>query len=110
LKGALTKSALRGKALFESTRTGCSTCHPPGRFTHLRSYDVGTRASYDKLTDQFDTPTLVELWRTAPYLHDGSAATVREVLTTRHAHDRHGRASNLSRRQLEHLCAYLLAL
>jgi hypothetical protein len=110
LKGALNKSALRGKALFESTRTGCSTCHPPGLLTDLRSYDVGTRASYDKLTDKFDTPTLVELWRTAPYLHDGSAATVLEVLTMRNAHDRHGRASNLSRRQLDDLCAYLLSL
>jgi mono/diheme cytochrome c family protein len=109
-KGALSPSARRGKALFESARTGCSTCHPPGLFTDLRAYDVGTRASCDKPSEQFDTPTLVELWRTAPYLHDGSAATVRDVLTTRNAGDRHGRTAKLSRRQVEDLCAYLLSL
>jgi DNA-binding beta-propeller fold protein YncE len=110
VNGNLSRSALRGKALFESARTGCFTCHPPGLFTDLRSYDVGTRGSYDKAGDKFDTPTLVELWRTAPYLHDGSAATIREVLTTRKPHDQHGRTSSLSRRQIEDLCAYLLSL
>jgi hypothetical protein len=110
VNGALTASARRGKALFESARTGCSTCHPPGLFTDLQSYDVGTRASHGNASDQFDTPTLVELWRTAPYLHDGSAATVQDVLTTRNPGDRHGRTSHLSRRQIEDLCDYLLSL
>ena len=110
LNGTLTASARRGKALFESARTGCSICHPPGLFSDLQSYDVGTRANYDKISDKFDTPALVELWRTAPYLHDGSAATVRDVLTTRNTLDQHGRTSNLSRRQIEDLCAYLLSL
>ena len=110
VNGNLTRSALRGKALFESARTACSTCHPPGLFTDLRSYDVGTRGPYDKASDRFDTPTLVELWRTAPYLHDGSASTIREVLTTCNRHDKHGRTSSLSRRQIEDLCAYLLSL
>ena len=109
-RGALTTSALRGKALFESARTGCSTCHPPGLSTDLQSYDVGTRGPYDKADGKFDTPTLVELWRTAPYLHNGSAATVRDVLTTGNPQDRHGKTSSLSRRQIEDLCAYLLSL
>jgi cytochrome c peroxidase len=106
----LTASALRGKVLFESARTGCSTCHPPGLFTDLKSYNVGTSGPYDKSGDKFDTPTLVELWRTAPYLHDGSAATIRDVLTTGNLHDRHGKTSSLSRRRIEDLCAYLLSL
>lgn len=108
--GALTPSALRGKALFESARTGCSSCHPGALFTDLKSYDVGTRAACDKPSDEFDTPSLVELWRTAPYLHDGSAATVRDVLTKHNPDDRHGRTSKLSRRQIDDLCAYLLSL
>jgi hypothetical protein len=110
VRGALSAPARRGKMLFESAQTGCSTCHPPGLFTDLQSYDVGTRAPGDKASDKFDTPTLVELWRTAPYLHDGSAATVLDVLTTRNPHDRHGRTSKLSRRQLEDLSAYLLSI
>jgi DNA-binding beta-propeller fold protein YncE/mono/diheme cytochrome c family protein len=108
--GALSAPARRGKMLFESAQTGCSTCHPPGLLTDLQPYDVGTRAPGDKASDKFDTPTLVELWRTAPYLHDGSAATVLEVLTTRNPNDRHGRTSKLSHRQIDDLCAYLLSL
>ncbi len=53
------------------------------------------RASCDKPTDRFDTPRLVEVWRTAPYLHDGHWLTVKELLTV----GKHG----LSREQLEKL-------
>jgi hypothetical protein len=53
---------------------------------------------------------LIELWRTAPYLHDGSAATVRDVLTTRNPRDRHGQTSDLSKQEINDLCAYLLSL
>ena len=53
---------------------------------------------------------LVECWRTAPYLHDGSAATMREVLTTKRAGDRHGRTSQLSAREIEELAGYVLSL
>jgi DNA-binding beta-propeller fold protein YncE len=106
--GKLSDSAERGNTVF--TRAGCATCHPPGLFTDLHQYDVGTRRSFDRPTDKFDTPTLVELWRTAPYLHDGSAATVRDVLTTRNSHDRHGKTAALSDREINDLCTYLLSL
>lgn len=89
---------------------GCATCHPPGLFTDLKPYDAGTRGLSDKPADQFDTPTLVECWRTAPYLHDGSAATLREVLTTRNPEDRHGKTSHLTPPQLDDLVEYILSL
>jgi cytochrome c peroxidase len=57
-----------------------------------------------------DTPTLRGLWRTAPYLHDGSAATLREVLTTRNAGDRHGVTSTLSPTDLDDLETFLLSI
>lgn len=41
-------------------------------------HDVGTRGRYD-YHDRFDTPTLVEVWRTAPYLHDGRYVTLKEL-------------------------------
>jgi cytochrome c peroxidase len=106
--GRLSASAQRGAEIFK--RAACNSCHPPGLFTDLRSHDVGTRRAFDKPTDTFDTPTLVELWRTAPYLHDGSAATVREVLTTRNPHDEHGRTSNLLSQEMDDLCEYVLSL
>jgi cytochrome c peroxidase len=85
-------------------------CHPPPLFTDLHQYDVGTCGPRDKPTDRFDTPSLVELWRTAPYLHDGSAASVRDVLTTRNAKGQHGKASGLSKEEMDDLCVYLLSL
>ena len=106
--GRLSKEAGRGKQVF--ARAGCGDCHPPGRFTDLHQYEVGTRRGFDRPADKFDTPTLIELWRTAPYLHDGSAATVRDVLTTRNPQGQHGATSTLSTQELNDLCAYLLSL
>ena len=106
--GKLSEAARRGEGVF--SRAGCVGCHPPPLFTDLHQYDVGTRRSFDKPGDRFSTPTLVEVWRTAPYLHDGSAVTVRDVLTTRNRHDRHGRTSALTAQELDDLCAYVLSL
>jgi cytochrome c peroxidase len=88
-------------------------------FTDLAAYDVGTASAFhglwdaqaaDKPSDRFDTPTLVELWRTAPYLHDGSAATLRETLSVKNPGDRHGRTSHLTKQENDDLVEYLLSL
>src|ERR1035437_3846129 len=83
---------------------------PPAALHGPPPYNVGTRRGFDRPADKFVTPALIELWRTAPYLHDGSAATVRDVLTTRNPRDRHGKTSNLTGKEIEDLCAYLLSL
>jgi YVTN family beta-propeller protein len=102
-KGELSKAARRGKKLFESAQVGCVSCHPNGLFTDLQTYDVGT-------SERFDTPTLVEIWRTAPYLHDGSAATIREVVTSHNRGDQHGKTFHLKPDQIDDLVAYVLSL
>jgi YVTN family beta-propeller protein len=99
-----------GEKIFNSTQAGCSACHPRGLFTDLQHYDVGTQNQTDKPGEAFDTPTLVEIWRTAPYLHDGSAATLREVLVDHNPSDRHGSTSHLTPGQLDALISYLLSL
>lgn len=106
--GKLSQSARRGKRLF--TQAGCAICHPPDLFTDLHSYDVGTQGKFDQATDKFDSPTLIELWRTSPYLHDGSAATVRDVIKNGNITGKHGKTSRLSERDVDDLCAYLLSL
>jgi DNA-binding beta-propeller fold protein YncE/mono/diheme cytochrome c family protein len=106
--GKLTDAARRGKRVF--ALAGCAGCHTPPLFTDLRPHDVGTQGAFDKPTDRFYTPGLVECWRTAPYLHDGSAATIGEVITLRNQHDRHGATSKLSASRIEDLVRYVLSL
>jgi len=107
--GKLSAAAVRGERAFR--KANCSACHPKeSLFTDLQSYDVGTRSGQDRQSEQFDTPSLVEVWRTAPYLHDGSAATIREVLTTRNQRDEHGVTSTLSEQEMADLCEYVLSL
>jgi cytochrome c peroxidase len=108
-KGKLSPAAERGRKVFTDPEVGCAACHAAGLFTDLHSYDVGVRAATDTGAI-FDTPTLVEIWRTAPYLHDGSAAALRDVLTTSNRGDRHGKTSHLAARQIDDLLAYLLSL
>lgn len=78
--GRLSPSAERGRQLFFSDRTGCARCHPAPLYTDQKTHNVGSRGPSD-FSDRFDTPTLVEAWRTAPYLHDGRYVTIKELLT-----------------------------
>lgn len=108
-KGGLSAAAKRGKSIFRRRDTQCAKCHPGPLFTTLKSYDVGTRNPSDTVSE-FDTPSLFELWRTAPFLHDGSARSLQEVLRSRNEGDRHGMTSHLTPAQIDDLVAYLLSL
>jgi mono/diheme cytochrome c family protein len=108
--GQLSKAAARGRKLFFDPKVGCAVCHPADLYTDLKPYDVGTLSRGDKPGEKFFTPTLVEVWRTAPYLHDGSAATMRDVLTTRNRNDQHGKTSRLTDKQIKDLAAFVLSL
>ena len=109
-RGALSPAAERGKALFQDETVGCAPCHRGEFLTDLKFHEVGTAGRYDQPGQRFDTPTLVEVWRTGPYLHDGRAASIREVLTTFNPEDRHGVTSGLSPAQIDDLTEFLLSL
>ncbi|HUT34200.1 MAG TPA: cell surface protein [Planctomycetota bacterium] len=108
--GSLTAAARRGEALFRSPKTGCAACHTGELFTDCKVHEVGTTAPLDGEVKGFDNPSLLELYRTGPYLHDGRAVTLHEVLTKFNQGDRHGRTSHLSKDELDDLVAYLLSL
>ncbi|WP_319592422.1 hypothetical protein [uncultured Draconibacterium sp.] len=95
----MSSKAKRGEKIF--TRKGCVTCHPSPLFTDLLMHDVGTRHEADR-TGQFDTPPLVELWNTGPYLHDGSMDDLMKVIN--HF------APKLSLKDKQDLLEYLLSL
>lgn len=105
--GKLTPAAERGKGVFE--KAGCSECHSGPYHSSLKSYDLGTATGIDK-GKPVDTPTLVEVWRTAPYLHDGRSKTIKDVLTTDNPVDQHGSTKDLSKEELGDLIEYILSL
>ena len=107
--GPLAARAKRGESVFTSSRTQCATCHAPPLYTDRKLHDVGTGdGQAERFGPQFDTPSLRGLFATAPYLHDGTAATVLEVLTTKNPGDRHGVTSHLTAAELNDLEAFLL--
>ena len=79
VEGQLSEAAQRGRELYHSKRVACHRCHPAPLYSDLKSHNVGTRSAHE-LNDRYDTPTLVEVWRTAPYLRDGRYLTVKALL------------------------------
>jgi len=107
--GRLSPTAERGKKLFESHDVGCGKCHPGPLYTDRKMHDVGTRSPFE-YTDRFDTPTLVEVWRTAPYLHDGRYKTVKDLIVEgKHGKSR-GRVEELSDEEIDALAEFVLSL
>ncbi|HUT09696.1 MAG TPA: hypothetical protein VMY42_04310 [Thermoguttaceae bacterium] len=107
--GQLSPAAERGRTLFHSPRVGCHRCHPGPLYTDLRLHDVGTRSPREYST-RFDTPTLVEVWRTAPYLHDGRYTTMKELLVEGEHGLQRGRGDDLSEREIDDLVEFVLSL
>jgi YVTN family beta-propeller protein len=101
-------AAARGRALFEG-KGGCVRCHAGATLQDGRVHDVGTRSPQD-FQDRFDTPSLRGVSRTAPYLHDGRAATLEEIFTRYNPRHRHGAAHRLTAAELRDVIAYLNSL
>ena len=99
----LSKKAKKGKEVFESV--GCNHCHPSPYYTDQKRHEIGVQGEYDH-QNSWDTPTLIEVWRTAPYLHDGRSATIAEVFSV----EKHGLQQKLSDEELEQLVEYVLSL
>ena len=82
---ALSESEWRGMQLFFSERTGCAACHSGFNFSGPVRY-VGGRAVRPALVangvtgGKFRVPTLRNVELTGPYMHDGSIATLDEVI------------------------------
>ncbi len=117
-KGGLTESALRGKDIFFSNETRCATCHSGPFYADSNPkngnimHDVGTGGDdpSEKMEPKYDTPTLLGIYRSAPYLHHGKAATLKDVLTTKNVGDKHGKTSQLSEAQISDLIDFLKSL
>ncbi|MCD6395664.1 MAG: PD40 domain-containing protein [Planctomycetes bacterium] len=106
-KGKLSSAARKGEKIFK--KAGCIECHPAPLYTNLTKYNIGTGKNRE-IDTEFDTPTLVEAWRTRPYFHDGRAVTIKDVLTKFNVDDKHGETSKLSAREISDLAEFILSL
>jgi len=115
----LTPLQERGRKIFFATVTSegkpiprerqCHTCHRPPLFTNRLPSAIGTRGPRDP-TDLFDTPHLLGVSQTAPYLHDGRAKTLEELWTVYQTNDLHGVSGYMNKHQLNELVEYLKTL
>lgn len=115
--GKLSTEAERGKKLFFDKTVGCATCHSGPYYTDSRLqkpflvHDVGTGGGEkEKMPPEYDTPSLLGIYRSPPYFHDGRAKTLMDVLTTANPKDQHGKTSHLSKEDREDLIAFLKSL
>ena len=114
--GTLTPAQERGRKLFYRTVDSlgqpipegnrCAFCHSGPKGTSQKSFDVGTGKSTDN-SGLLDTPQLMNVALTAPYLHDGSAQSLEEIWTVYNPHDQHGRTNDLTKDELNDLVEYL---
>jgi len=93
LSNALNALEKKGLELFRG-KGGCSGCHIGPSFSDERFHNTGVAWRADRLADEgrfavsaierdhgaFKTPTLREIARTAPYMHDGSLAKLEDVV------------------------------
>tara|TARA_B110000263_G_scaffold229885_1_gene223990 strand:- start:152 stop:2026 length:1875 start_codon:yes stop_codon:yes gene_type:complete len=107
--GSLSEEAQRGKALFQSDRTGCVQCHSGPHFTDGKIHDVGTTEEDDRY-DGFNTPSLLGVHRKIRLLHDGREKSLAAVLTEDHAPQHVNGTGSLSDSELTDLIAYLKTL
>lgn len=101
-KSSLTPEEARGREIFHSAETSCSTCHAgEGVWTDGIRRNVGTGGTYD-------TPSLRFLGETSPYMHDGRYETLRELLIA--SDGKMGFTRHLDDTDMSALIAYLKTL
>lgn len=129
-KKALSKEAQRGWDLFRG-KAGCGTCHAGYLFTDLEFHNVGVgmdaaepdtgrlRATKEeKDTGAFKTPTLRGIGQSAPYFHDGRAATLEQAVdamlaggkANKYLDTKNLKKVDLTAKELKDLLAFLRSL
>jgi cytochrome c peroxidase len=81
--GSLSPAAERGQAIFRG-KGHCASCHQGEEYTSAKNYDVKIEADGSPF-DLWNPPSLRGLFDRGPYLHDGRADSLEDVLRTDHA-------------------------
>ena len=97
----LSELAREGRKVFDKLK--CGECHSGTYYTDFKMHRIGDDIEFEK---GWDTPTLREVWRTAPYLFDGRAATMHEVFDVH----KHGIDKKVSKKEIRALTEYVNSL
>jgi YVTN family beta-propeller protein len=98
------------KDVRECARTGLTAGHHPAPlFTDNKMHNIGV-LSWNEADGRYDTPSLIEAYRTSPYLHDGRAVTLEHIFAEHDPEGRHGKANQLTEAELHDLVAFLRSL
>ncbi len=109
--GTLTAQGQAGRLVFAAKN--CAACHAGTNFTNSLNAstlkDIGTikPSSGQRLAGPLpgiDPPTLRDVFRTAPWLHDGSAGTIQQAIQM------HNNVSLMTATELDDVAAYLLQI
>ena len=96
----------RGYNIFSSNRTSCTKCHKPPHYMdnddHITNLVVGS-----DILSSINTPSLLGLRDSSPYLHDGSALDLRQVLQRTKETSGHGDIHHLSNSEIDDLLVFL---
>lgn len=101
VNGELSEKAQRGRKVYEKLK--CDECHSGPYYTDMKMHRIGEDVEFE---NGWDTPTLREVWRTAPYLFDGRAATMKDVFTVH----KHGIDKKVSDKEIDELVEYVNSL
>lgn len=102
------QAVVRGRAIFSSAQTECSSCHgDAGDLPDGAKHDVKSRATGDTRT-KFDTPSLRFVGGSGPWFHDGRYKDLKSLLVK--SDGKMGHTKHLSPSDLGDLEAYLESL
>jgi mono/diheme cytochrome c family protein len=104
----MTAAQQRGAQVFQAA--GCAGCHSGPAMTNNGFANVQTATSTDVVPNGFNVPSLLGLGRTAPYLHDGTALTLKDRLNASLGTNNHGDLTSVTASQVDDLVAYLQSL
>jgi DNA-binding beta-propeller fold protein YncE len=105
--GSLSAAGERGRAIFQG-KGRCVRCHQGDYYTSAKNYDVKLESDGSPF-ELWNPPSLRGVYDRGPYLHDGRAETLEEVLRTDHAPERLG-GPVLSPEERSDLIEFLKAL
>lgn len=101
VNGVLSERANKGRKVFEKLQ--CDLCHSGPYYTDMKMHRIGDNVEFEA---GWDTPTLIEVWRTSPYLFNGRAATLKDVFSVY----KHGIPEKTSERDIDELVEYVNSL